>query len=56
MVREARVEKGLSQSELAFRIGMKQPDISMIEKGKNNITLETLTRLCKVLEIKKIEF
>ena len=56
MVREVRIEKGLSQSELAFRIGMKQPDISMIEKGKKNITLETLARLCKILEIQKIEF
>jgi len=55
MVRKARVEKGLSQNELAFRIGMKQPDISMIEKGRKNITLETLARLCKILEIKKID-
>lgn len=55
MVKEARLEKGLSQNELAFKIGMKQPDISKIEEGKKNITLETLTRLCKVLEIKKLE-
>jgi DNA-binding Xre family transcriptional regulator len=34
---------------------MKQPDISTIEKGGKNITLETLSRLCKVLEIKKID-
>lgn len=56
MIREARVEKGLSQKGLAFRIGMKQPDISMIEKGKKNITLDTLARLCKILEIKNLEF
>jgi len=55
MLREARLQKGLSQNELAFRIRMRQPDISMIEKGKKNITLETLTRLCKILEIKKLE-
>jgi hypothetical protein len=27
MIRETRIEKGLSQSELAYRIGMRQPDI-----------------------------
>ena len=55
LIREARIEKGLSQRELAFKTGMKQPDISMIEKGKKNITMETLTCLCKILEIKKLE-
>lgn len=54
-IKEARVQKGLSQKELSLIIGMKQPDISIIEKGKKNITLETLSRLCKVLEIKKID-
>lgn len=55
MIRRARNKKGLNQSELAWRVGMKQPDISAIEDGKKNITLETLTALCKVLNLKKIE-
>ena len=54
-IRETRIQKGLSQKELSLIIGMKQPDISTIEKGGKNITLETLSRLCKVLEIKKID-
>ena len=54
-IRDARIQKGLSQKQLAFRIGMKQPDISRIEEGKKNITLFTLTRLCKVLGIEKID-
>lgn len=53
-IREARIRKGLSQKQLALQIGMKQPDISRIEEGKKNITLFTLTRLCKVLGIEKI--
>lgn len=53
-IREARIKKGLSQNELAVKVAMKQPDISMIEEGKQNITLDTLIRLCSVLEIKKI--
>jgi DNA-binding Xre family transcriptional regulator len=55
LIRKARVQKGLSQRELAFRVRMRQPDISTIEKGEKNITLETLIRLCKTLEIKKLE-
>jgi len=56
IIREKRIKQGLSQEELALRLGMRQPDISKIEEGKKNITLETLTRLCKTLNIKKIEF
>ena len=55
MIKETRVRIGLSQNELALKLGMKQPDISKIEKGKQNITLETLSFLCKALEIKQIE-
>lgn len=54
-IREVRIQKGLNQKALSLIIGMKQPDISAIEKGKKNITLETLSRLCKALEIKKID-
>jgi transcriptional regulator with XRE-family HTH domain len=31
-IRDARIQKGLSQKQLAIRIGMKQPDISGIEQ------------------------
>jgi DNA-binding XRE family transcriptional regulator len=54
-IRDARIQQGLSQRQLALRIGMKQPDISKIEEGKKNITLFTLIRLCKVLGIEKID-
>lgn len=55
MIKEARVEKGLSQNGLALRAGMKQPDISRIEEGRKNITLGTLSRLCKILGIERLE-
>ncbi len=54
-IREERIAKGLSQKQLALRIGMRQPDISRIEEGKKNVTLFTLMRLCKVLGIKNIQ-
>lgn len=55
LIRTVRVQKGFSQKELAVRSGMKQPDISKIEEGKKNITTATLLRLCKILDIKKID-
>lgn len=55
LVKEARMESGLSQNQLALRVGMRQPDISRIEEGKKNITLFTLTRLCKVLGIRRVD-
>lgn len=55
LVKESRVRMGLSQKELALGAGMKQPDISKIEEGKKNVTLDTLLRLCKILKIKKID-
>lgn len=54
-IKEARIEKGLSQRELALRVGIQQPDISKAEEGKKNMTLFTLVRLCKVLEIRNID-
>jgi ribosome-binding protein aMBF1 (putative translation factor) len=54
IIKNYRIEKGISQSDLSKRSGIVQPDISAIEKGKKNITIETLLRLCKVLGIKDI--
>lgn len=54
IIKNYRIEKGISQSDLSKRSGIEQPDISAIEKGKKNITIETLSRLCRVLDIKDI--
>ena len=53
-IREARIGKEMSQRDLALSVGMRQPDISKIEEGKKNITLETLARICKCLDIREI--
>ena len=55
IIMRARIENGLSQKDLAFKAGMNQSDISRIEEGKQNVTLETLASLCKVLNIKSIK-
>lgn len=55
LFKEARLERGLSQKQVALSIGMRQPDISKIEEGRINMTLNTLMRLCKVLGIERID-
>ena len=45
MLKEARSEANLTQSELAEKIGTKKSYISRIENGKGNITIETLIKI-----------
>jgi len=50
-VLSARLDRGWSQAELARRSGTKQANISRIEAGLANPTLNLVHRLCQVLEI-----
>jgi len=54
-IKEKRVEMGLSQMQLARRTQLTQPAVSAIEEGKKNLTLFTLIRLCKMLEIRSLD-
>ncbi len=47
----ARAKAGLSQSELAALTGIDQSDISKIERGVANPSINTLNRLAKALEM-----
>lgn len=49
-----RHEQNLSQKELAEKIGISQQLVSRIEKGRENVSLSTLTNLARALG-KKIE-
>lgn len=46
----ARIEKGLTQKELADKIGTKQSVISRFESGRANPSLAFLQRLAKALD------
>ena len=46
-----RVEKGVTQANLVGKTGIPQPNISNIEKGKQDITVSTLFKICRALEI-----
>lgn len=47
-VKLARVEKGLTQEELADQIGVTRQTIGLIEAGKYNPTLKLCLRLAQV--------
>lgn len=51
LVLKRRLELGISQKELAERVGTSQNRIYVIESGDANPTLETLQRLATVLGI-----
>ena len=51
-VLRARLKKGWTQTELAQRVGTKQANISRIEAGLANPTLELIQKVCKALEIR----
>jgi putative transcriptional regulator len=49
-VKLARVEKGLTQEELADRIGVTRQTIGLIEAGKYNPTLKLCLMLARVTD------
>jgi transcriptional regulator with XRE-family HTH domain len=44
-----RVRHGLSQTELAKRLGMRQPNVARLESGEHEPTIATLSLLAEVL-------
>ena len=54
---EARKNTGLTQTQLATKTGIDQSDISRIERGDANPSLNTLKRLAAGMDMKlKLEF
>ena len=51
LMRKKRMEKGLSQYDLADLVGLKQPSINHIEMGRRKPSFEALVKICEVLEI-----
>lgn len=49
-IRAKRNQLGMTQEQLAQRCGMEKPDISNIENGKRNMTLDTLDRIAEAVE------
>ncbi|MBO5048367.1 MAG: helix-turn-helix transcriptional regulator [Clostridia bacterium] len=49
-MREARQQKGISQTELAKLIGVSRQTVNMIENGDYNPTIALCLKLCKALD------
>ena len=50
LVRDARKHRGLTQAQLAERLGTSQSAINRIEKGQQNLSLEMIARIGSALE------
>jgi transcriptional regulator with XRE-family HTH domain len=50
-IRAKRVEKGLTQSDLAASLGVDRSSVSRMEGGKAMPTIATLVRVASVLEV-----
>lgn len=46
-----RKEQGLTTKELGFRCDMEKTNLTPIEKGRINVTISTLLKICNALNI-----
>lgn len=50
-IQQIRMEKGLSQRELAFKCDIEKSSITRIESGRTNLTLKSLYIISKELNV-----
>ena len=50
MIVSAREEQGITQKELSSRCGIPQPNLSLIESGKANPSINTVTKIIDALD------
>ncbi len=55
-IKEIRNSLGISQEELAFRAGVHRTYIASLEVGKRNVSIVTLEKIVKALEVSMSEF
>lgn len=54
-IQEIRIEKNISQQDLASKCNFEKSNMSRLENGNANATLSTLEKVCNALEIDYIE-
>jgi len=47
-----RLQRGITQAQLGSRTGISQANLSNIERGKRDLTVSTLVRICLALGVK----
>lgn len=55
-IQEIRIEKNLSQQDLAAKCNFEKSNMSRLEAGRSNATLSTLEVVSNALEVDIIEF
>jgi transcriptional regulator with XRE-family HTH domain len=50
-IRERRLAMGLTQADLAGRIGIQQSDLCRMEKGEYRVSLETLFKVLRIFQV-----
>ena len=56
LLRQARLDAGLTQAELALRLGLPQSFVSKYESGERRLDILELRHICKVAGIKLEKF
>ncbi|WP_089053931.1 helix-turn-helix domain-containing protein [Flavobacterium oncorhynchi] len=54
-IQEIRIEKNISQQDLAAKCNFEKSNMSRLEKGNANATLSTLEKVCDALQVDYIE-
>ena len=49
LVRRLRTERGYSQEEFSFRVGLHQTYVSSVERGERNVTIGTADKIARAL-------
>jgi transcriptional regulator with XRE-family HTH domain len=55
-IKELRLNKNMTQNELAIQCNFEKASLSRIESGKTNITILTLNRISRALDVEMSEF
>lgn len=55
-IKELRMQRGLSQIEMAKQIGISQTNLSNVERGRTGATLANLLKIRSVLKCKMADF
>ena len=55
-IKELRMEKGLSQEDLALKSNLDRTYITYVENAKKNVTIETLYKITQALDVTLSEF
>jgi len=51
-IRELRLERGVTQEDLAYKIGISLTHMGYLERGQRNLNIDKVFRIAKALKVK----